>query len=546
MALVLTVTNAGRTAIVNAAANGTNAVTVASVGVSASTFAPAATQTTLPGEIKRVATIAGTAAASDTMHLLLRDETGDSYTLKSFALYLSDGTLFGIYSQSDTILQKSASAILLLAIDVQLADIAATAITFGATNFVDPPATTDRPGVVELATAAEATALADAVRAITPATLKAVLAAYAALSGALFTGPIRRDASFYLDMQGDHPWFVLDQNDRLDFDRSANLLSFVIANTIRTKIGPTGLAVLGTLSASDQITHNGAIVWDAGNDGAGSGLDADTVDGVEAAALAKLAGATFTGPIGRDPSFYMDMNGDHALFNFDNTDRLEFDRSANLLSVVIGNAIKAKVGATGLAVLGTLSASDTITHNGAVVWDAGNDGPGSGLDADTLDGIEGAALAKLAGATFTGAVGRDPHFYLEISGDHALVNFDTSDTLDYDRSVDQWAWKIANTIALRLGATGLSVTGDIEAGTEMRVNHNVVFHGGNDGSGSGLDADLLDGQDSTFYADVPSRLFAKAGVAKPAVTGSRSGNAALASLLTALASLGLITNSTSA
>jgi hypothetical protein len=41
-------------------------------------------------------------------------------------------------------------------------------------------------------------------------------------------------------------------------------------------------------------------------------------------------------------------------------------------------------------------------------------------------------------------------------------------------------------------------------------------------------------------------FFGAAGVSKPTVTGSRGGNAALASLLTALANLGLITDSTSA
>jgi hypothetical protein len=35
-------------------------------------------------------------------------------------------------------------------------------------------------------------------------------------------------------------------------------------------------------------------IWDAGNDGASSGLDADTVDGVQESALAKLASANFT------------------------------------------------------------------------------------------------------------------------------------------------------------------------------------------------------------------------------------------------------------
>lgn len=47
-------------------------------------------------------------------------------------------------------------------------------------------------------------------------------------------------------------------------------------------------------------------------------------------------------------------------------------------------------------------------------------------------------------------------------------------------------------------------------------------------------------------ADGKMGFFAKAPAAKPTVTGSRGGNAALASLLTALANLGLITDSTSA
>lgn len=41
-------------------------------------------------------------------------------------------------------------------------------------------------------------------------------------------------------------------------------------------------------------------------------------------------------------------------------------------------------------------------------------------------------------------------------------------------------------------------------------------------------------------------FYEKAPIAKPTVTGSRGANAALANLLTALADLGLIVNSTSA
>ena len=43
-----------------------------------------------------------------------------------------------------------------------------------------------------------------------------------------------------------------------------------------------------------------------------------------------------------------------------------------------------------------------VTINGSTVWHSGNDGAGSGLDADTLDGVQGSAYATLAGAnTFT-------------------------------------------------------------------------------------------------------------------------------------------------
>ena len=44
-----------------------------------------------------------------------------------------------------------------------------------------------------------------------------------------------------------------------------------------------------------------------------------------------------------------------------------------------------------------------FTRSGNAIWHAGNDGAGSGLDADTLDGVQGSAYAALAGVqTFTG------------------------------------------------------------------------------------------------------------------------------------------------
>ena len=40
----------------------------------------------------------------------------------------------------------------------------------------------------------------------------------------------------------------------------------------------------------------------------------------------------------------------------------------------------------------------------------------------------------------------------------------------------------------------------------LRIGDNNVFHEGNDGSGSGLDADLLDGQQGSYYTDIIARL----------------------------------------
>jgi len=174
-ALTLTITDTGRAALINAEHTGLAPVTIAEIGVSASALDPAPSATTLPGELKRLTTFSGAAVAADTLHITIRDDSTASYALRSFALYLNDGTLFALYGQSDPVMHKSANALLLLSVDIKLVQVAATAITFGSANFLNPPATTTVQGVVELATTAEAKAGTDADRAITPKALKDVL-----------------------------------------------------------------------------------------------------------------------------------------------------------------------------------------------------------------------------------------------------------------------------------------------------------------------------------------------------------------------------------
>ena len=169
MTLTLVTTTAGRAQI-------PAGVTIAQVGVSATNFAPTSATTALPGELKRLSTIAGIALAPDQLHLTILDDSGDAYGLKSFALYLSDGTLFAAYSQATAILTKTAASSMILAVDIGFTDLDATLITFGETSFALPPATETTYGLVKLASLAEAIAGAPPASVVTAADMAAIIA----------------------------------------------------------------------------------------------------------------------------------------------------------------------------------------------------------------------------------------------------------------------------------------------------------------------------------------------------------------------------------
>lgn len=183
MSISLVLTTAGIAAIVNARNTGTSSVEIVQVGLTETAFAPAPGTAAIPAEFARLSTISGDVVADDTVHLVVRDEGAGSYSLRGIGLYLTGGVLFATYSQATAIVQKTPGSIMLLALDIKLAAGDAATITFGDTDFLNPPATTDRQGVVELATAAEALAGLDPSRAITPATLKPLLDALLKLAG---------------------------------------------------------------------------------------------------------------------------------------------------------------------------------------------------------------------------------------------------------------------------------------------------------------------------------------------------------------------------
>ncbi|WP_336981601.1 hypothetical protein [Altererythrobacter fulvus] len=178
MPLTMTVTAAGYAALVNAQNTGTAPVAIAQIGISEAALDPVPAISALPGEVKRVAALSGDTVDDDTIHMIMRDESADSYTMRSFALYLDDGTAFALYGQAEPIIAKAPPSIAMLALDVRFADIEAAALTFGDANFLNPPATTAMRGVVELATPAEAQAGLDVERAVPPAALLAAVTAW--------------------------------------------------------------------------------------------------------------------------------------------------------------------------------------------------------------------------------------------------------------------------------------------------------------------------------------------------------------------------------
>ena len=128
------------------------------------------------------------------------------------------------------------------------------------------------------------------------------------------------------------------------------------------------------------------------------------------------------------------------------------------------------------------------------------DGSGSGLDADTLDGISSASFVRsdasdtLTGATYTLDSSTAEKIILSVSTD-PFIRFQEGTT---DKAFIQWNSAGFLRLMNQEDDSVLRIKDDIEFSQNNSTYHKV-WHGGNDGSGSGLDADLLDGQEGSYY-----------------------------------------------
>lgn len=253
------------------------------------------------------------------------------------------------------------------------------------------------------------------------------------------------------------------------------------------------------LGASDDVSF-GSLVVDGhnvhteGNDGAGSGLDADLLDGVEGTSYLRSDAIDF-------------YDGERMRFDLapgrlirttaGQRSALEvFQPTPNadaFISFHISNDYGAYLGLDGSVndlAFGGWSSGGAANR----VWHAGNDGAGSGLDADRLAGIPHSHYVSGENSSKTTRFPDDNWDTPAASGfyEHPTAPVD---------GVRTWHWGINHRHSGLASHHGFQLVNQIATNTfRMRsiaggpLSWVTLFHTGNDGAGSGLDADTVDGR----------------------------------------------------
>jgi len=299
-------------------------------------------------------------------------------------------------------------------------------------------------------------------------------------------------------------------------------------------------------------------IWHASNDGSGSGLDADLLDGQHGSyyapassstagvahgylALGQLTSGMDTTNLDLDVVGNASIRaGSYLYFGVSSNNYGSWKTrigSANTSTMYI-NSQGININNTGYAnpAVNWLTANaSTFSHKGNTIWHAGNDGSGSGLDADTLDGVQGASyLRSDASDSYAGTLTMNG---MEFRSDtntarnlklRANANAGGTDTgISGHTANGGWAYQLYGTNTGYYGFldgnwAGWDIQKLINGAFKVDEGSGLqrVWNAGNDGSGSGLDADLLDGQHGSYYYSAgnpaPNQTITLSG----AVTGS--------------------------
>ena len=248
-------------------------------------------------------------------------------------------------------------------------------------------------------------------------------------------------------------------------------------------------------------------IWSTNNDGSGSGLDADTVDGVQLANLARtdiaetftnnlaVEGNLYIGAGSNDGYFFSDTNGRTAFANGDfyiqNSVTNYYNYATNqYIGDSSGDNIHFRANVldgTGWSIngAGKFSTRDIQLESGYVLMRSNHN---SGHLEGSYNNVGGNSTKS--NPIYTIGSSYNP-------GESALSNmygigYSHSDASFYGGTgVSGWGMYVAADGDARVFLGGSN--GVISSTGQHYVGTNVVWNAGNDGSGSGLDADTLDG-----------------------------------------------------
>jgi len=267
--------------------------------------------------------------------------------------------------------------------------------------------------------------------------------------------------------------------------------------------GGTGYDVLYIPNGSNNITWRGNTVWNAGNDGSGSTLDADLLDGQHGSYYAPashnhsgdylpLSGGTLNGTLVVNST----NDAQITLTSADSWTGIGFNDGAALGAEYIwhngGNGTFA-IGGGGSNVAG----KKLHVHGGMTI--------GSGYAATS---VTGNSLSVEGNLTVGGDFIANGQVFLANSetrpdalnsAANGQVRMGGSDVYLYVSSLNATGgYKVAVQAARASDFASFALNLQSNGGALQRAG-NTVWDAGTDGSGSGLDADLLDGQHGSYY-----------------------------------------------
>ena len=213
-------------------------------------------------------------------------------------------------------------------------------------------------------------------------------------------------------VEGSSGYTRLYQNNNLRLETSSSGVSVtgnivVSGNVDGRNVGDDGtkLDTIETNATADQ-TASEILTLIKTVDGSGSGLDADTLDGASASQFLRSdADDTMTGNLRIDQGGTVDgivglgFTNYFGLKHADQTLGSEYMIISKDLHTFIsassGSNVRIRNGGNDSTnELIIASGNDALTWRGNKVFHAGNDGSGSGLDADSVDGIQGASFLR--------------------------------------------------------------------------------------------------------------------------------------------------------